>query len=48
MYFGEKKNYLCNADIPNPWNTRDAFMEGMFGLTADQMHATNIYAVYIL
>lgn len=37
------QDHLCSADIPNPWNTREALIDGIFGLTADQIQAINIY-----
>ena len=37
-----ENKYLCRAAIPNPWKTRDALIDEIFGLAAHQMHEINI------
>ena len=37
-----QNKYLCRAESPNPWKTRDVLIDKILGLTAHQMHPINI------
>ena len=37
-----QNKYLCRAESPNPWKTRDTLIDEILGLTAHQMQAMNI------
>ena len=39
------EQYLCRADIPDPWKTRDPLIDEMLGLQHTKMHPTNLDVV---